>query len=430
MKKRSMPVSLVALFCVFTFFVLGGCQKQTAPAASDSGGTARNVITTIEFFQQKMEEGPQRGYQQVAERYNAEFADRYKIEINTVPDAGTVLTTRVVSGDIPPLFSDYPTQLQFKEKVKNGIPLDISNESFMSRVNPPAVLMSKAPDNKDYAIPLSHNFMAVYYNIDIFNANGLTIPVTYDEFIAVCKKLQAANIQPLVFTFATPGRVGHMFQAMNAAWTADGVERLAAVMNGSGDLRGDEVMSRMASRVLEVTSYGNEDAFALPDTGMWENFANGKAAMCITGSYARGTIQLANANLNMGVFPLPNDTPETTTLLSGIDAALCVSARTGDEQKAAGLAFLEFISRTENAQIFCDNDGAPSTITAVSYQDARVNPVIDKMKTGPLHDWFASTIPGNVQNEIYNVVQEFLMNKKVDPFLTQLQQTIVTASAN
>jgi raffinose/stachyose/melibiose transport system substrate-binding protein len=421
-------VSSVSLLCLFAVLgVLNGCEKQTA---SDAGGTARNVITTIEFFQQKMEEGPQRGYQQVVDRYNAEFADKYKIELNTVPDAGTVLTARVVSGDIPPLFSDYPTQLQFKEKVRNGIPQDISNESFMSRVNPPAVLMSKAPDNRDYAMPLSHNFMAVYYNIDIFNANGIAIPATYDEFIAACKKLQAANIQPLVFTFATPGRVGHMFQAMNASWTADGVERLAAVMDGSGNLQGDEVMSRMASRVLEVTSYGNTDAFALPDTGMWENFANGQAAMCVTGSYARGTIQLANANLNMGVFPLPNDTPETTTLLSGIDAALCVSARAPDAQKAAGLAFLEFISRTENAQIFCDSDGAPSAITAVTYQDSRVDPVINKMRVGPLHDWFASTIPGNVQNEIYNVVQQFLMDKNVDSFLTQLQQSIVTASAN
>jgi raffinose/stachyose/melibiose transport system substrate-binding protein len=255
------------------------------------------------------------------------------------------------------------------------------------------------------------------------------VPSTYAEFISACAKLKNAGILPLVVTFATPGRVGHMYQAMNAAWTPDGVERYVAVMNKTGDILKDPVLSKMASRVLELISYANADAFALPDTGMWENFANGKAAMCITGSYARGTIFLANPGLNAGVFPLPNDTAETTRLLSGIDAALCVSAGAKAGEKEAGLAFLEFISRPENAQAFCDSDGAPSCITAVSYSDPRVEPVINKMKIGPLQDWFATYVPGNVQNEMYNTIQEFLMKKNVNTFLEGLQQAIVTAAS-
>jgi raffinose/stachyose/melibiose transport system substrate-binding protein len=414
-------LGMICLSAITSLTVYAGGGRQSA---ASTGG-----ITTIEFFQQKMEEGPQRGYQAVLDRFNTEYAGKYKIEMNTVPEAGQVLTSRVVSGDIPPLFSDYPTQLQFKEKVQNGFLQDLTGQSFMSRVNPPALVMSKAPDGKDYAMPLSHNFMAVYYNIDIFNANNIAVPRTYRELIDACNKLKAAGIQPLVLTFATPGRVGHMFQAMNAAWTANGggVEKFASAMKG-GKIAGDAELTTMAQRVLELTAFANSDAFALPDTGMWENFANGKAAMCITGSYARGTIFLANPNVNMGVFPIPGDTPETATLLSGVDAALSVSARAKANEKEAALAFLEFISRTENAQIFCDSDGAPSTITAVKYLDPRVDPVINKMKSGPLHDWFASTIPGNVQNEIYNVVQQFLMDKQVNALLNQLQQTIAAAA--
>ncbi|MDR0450440.1 MAG: extracellular solute-binding protein [Treponema sp.] len=418
---KKLLLGMICLSAIMSLTVYAGGGRQDAAA---SGG-----VTNIEFFQQKMEEGPQRGAQAVLDRFNAEYAGKYRIEMNTVPEAGQVLTSRVVSGDIPPLFSDYPTQLQFKEKVQNGFLQDLSGQSFMSRVNPPAVAMSKAPDGKDYAMPLSHNFMAVYYNIDIFNANGIAVPKTYAELIAACNKLNAAGIQPFTLTFATPGRVGHMFQAMNAAWTpnGNGVEKFAAAMTG-GRISGDAELGRMAQRVLELVSFANSDAFALPDTGMWENFANGKAAMCITGSYARGTIFLANPNVNMGVFPIPNDTLETSTLLSGIDAALSVSARAKANEKEAAMAFLEFISRTENAQIFCDSDGAPSTVTAVKYSDPRVDPVINKMKSGPLHDWFASTIPGNVQNEIYNVVQQFLMDKQVNALLDQLQQTIAAAA--
>ena len=60
-----------------------------------------------------------------------------------------------------------------------------------------------------------------------------------------------------------------------------------------------------------------------------------------------------------GVFPLPNDTKETTNTLSGIDAAICVSAQATDEEKEAAYRFLAYLAEPENAQIFCDNDGAP-----------------------------------------------------------------------
>jgi raffinose/stachyose/melibiose transport system substrate-binding protein len=385
-------------------------------------------MVTIEFFQQKMEEGPQRGYQMVIDAFNTEYAGKYKVEMNTVPDAGRVLTSRVVAGDVPPLFSDYPTQLQFKEKVRNGYPLDLTGQSFMSKVNPLAIEMSQAPDGKDYAMPLSHNFMGVYYNIDMFNQYGLGVPSTYAEFIAVCKTLAANNMVPIEFSHQNVGRVGHMFQAMNVAWTVDGVDRFIKVMNKAGKVPDDPVFRRLGEKIVEVTSYGNGDAFSIPDTGMWENFANGKAGMCITGSYARGTILLANPNLNMGVFPIPNDTVETTTLLTGIDAALCVAAKASPGQQEAALAFLEFISRTENGQIFCDADGAPSCLTAVVYRDDGLLPITTKMQSGPLWDWMGSFIPTTIVNEMYSATQELLLTKDIPNYLNQLQLAIETGA--
>jgi raffinose/stachyose/melibiose transport system substrate-binding protein len=184
----------------------------------------------------------------------------------------------------------------------------------------------------------------------------------------------------------------------------------------------------MSNKVLEVISYGNADAFAKPDTGMWEDFANGKAAMCITGSYARGTILLANPNLKMGVFPIPNDTVPTTTLLTGIDAALCVSAKATPEQKEAALAFLEFLSRTPNAQTFCDADGAPSCLTAVVFKDDGLAPITAKMQSGPLWDWMGSFIPTTIVNEMYSVTQQYLLDKNVNSYLSNLQNVIVTGA--
>jgi raffinose/stachyose/melibiose transport system substrate-binding protein len=416
--KRSIFLA-ACLLAASSLFAGGGSQKSEAA----SGG-----VTTIEFFQQKMEEGPQRGYQAVVDRFNADYAGKYKVEMNTVPNAGQVLTSRVVSGDIPPLFSDYPTQLQFKEKVKNGYVMDLTGQSFLSRVNPPALNMSKAPDGHDYAMPLSHNFMGVYYNIDIFNKYGNSVPKTYAEFIAACKKLKDNGVQPLVLTYLDVGRVGHMFQAMNVAWTINGVEKFVNVMNKKGQVVGEPVFRQLADKMTEVVSYANADAFSIPDTAMWETFANGRAAMCITGSYARGTILLANPNVKMGVFPIPNDTGPTTTLLTGIDAALCVSAKASPAQQEAALAFLEFLSRTPNAQTFCDSDGAPSCLTAVVYKDEGLGPITAKMQSGPLWDWMGSFIPTTIVNEMYSVTQQYLLDKNVNTYLSNLQTVIVTGA--
>jgi len=151
--------------------------------------------------------------------------------------------------------------------------------------------------------------------------------------------------------------------------------------------------------------------------------------MCITGSYARGTILNANPDLNMGAFPIPNDTKETTNILTGVDAAICLSAKATEEEKEAGLKFLEFLSRPENAQIFCDNDGAPSCITGVVYRDEGFNPVLDMINSGNVHDWMASTINNSVSTDIYNVYQGLLMDGDIDNYLKEMDISIAATSA-
>ena len=132
-----------------------------------------------------------------------------------------------------------------------------------------------------------------------------------------------------------PGRVGHGFQCMTVAWDPEGVEAIEKTVAGENKLAEDEGFRSVAEKTVQLLEYCNTDILGLADTTCWENFANGQYAMCITGSYARGTLLIANPDLKMGVFPLPNDTKETTNTLSGIDAAVCVSAQATDEEKEA-----------------------------------------------------------------------------------------------
>ena len=82
--------------------------------------------------------------------------------------------------------------------------------------------------------------------------------------------------------------------------------------------------------MVKLREYALPDPLGTSDTAMWENFANGKSAMCITGSYARGTMLIANPDLNLCAFPIPGDVYDESPLLTGIDAALCISAEATD----------------------------------------------------------------------------------------------------
>ena len=49
-------------------------------------------------------------------------------------------------------------------------------------------------NGKQYAVPYSYYQWGVYYRKDIYDANGISIPKTYDEFLDNCKKLKANGI--------------------------------------------------------------------------------------------------------------------------------------------------------------------------------------------------------------------------------------------
>ena len=110
--EEKMRKKLAVILCTaMTVTALAGCGQSGQTAQENSGASQENAqeqeeageepaeeqadaqpsgdVLTIEFFQQKGEEGPQKGYQAIIDKFNAENPD-IVIEMNTVPDAGTV----------------------------------------------------------------------------------------------------------------------------------------------------------------------------------------------------------------------------------------------------------------------------------------------------------------------------------------------------
>ena len=58
----------------------------------------------------------------------------------------------------------------------------------------PLAARAASHDGKLYGVPYSVPMMGVFYNTDIFAAQGIEVPKTYKEFVAACEKLKAAGI--------------------------------------------------------------------------------------------------------------------------------------------------------------------------------------------------------------------------------------------
>lgn len=395
--------------------------EVSSQAAANTGETLE-----IEFFQQQGEEAIQSGYQAIIDDFQKENPN-IKISMNTVPDSLKVLASRIATDDVPPLLTDWPTQSQFKEKIRNGYYMDLTDQPFFDRVNESYLAMTPADDGKYYAMPYARNYMTVFYNIQLFEDNNIEIPETYDEFINVCKTFQDAGIAPLYLPLKDG--VGHIFQSTAVTWAPGSVEDMVEVAAGNGSLVGNEKFEKYAEKLSTLMEYANEDAFGMSGTMMQEAFANGKCAMIIAGSYARGNIILANSEFKFGAFPLPGDTKDSTVVLTGVNAAQCISASATDAEKEAGLKFLDYISQTEVAQKWSDISGEPSIINGTVYKDELCMPILDFIdQTGQVHDWMASTLDSNVVNELYNTVQAYMLDQPpVDEFLKNMDTTIATA---
>ncbi|RXZ82537.1 extracellular solute-binding protein [Paenibacillaceae bacterium] len=417
MMKRNVQSTLITLLLIV--LVAAGCGK--AEEGKGNNAAKGDDIVKIEFFQQQGEEAIQNAYRAVIEDFSKEYTN-IQIDMNTVPDSVKVLTARVASNDIPPLFTDYPTQLQFKEKVRNGYIEKLSGQPFIDTVNKSYLAMTPAEDGEYYSLPYARNYMAVYYNIDMFADNGIEIPTTYAAFIEACKTFQSKGITPLYLPLKD---IGHIFQATNIAYVPGGVEEMVKVEKGEGAVEGNPAFLEFADKLKELTAYANEDAFGASAAMMQEAFANGQAAMIISGSYGRGNIKLANPNLTFGAFPLPNDTLETTTTLSGVNAALSVSAKATPEEKEAAITFLNYLARPEVAQKWSDLSGEPSIIAGTVYDDANLQPLLDFIDQGNVHDWMASTLSSAVVTELYSTTQEYLLMKlSPEQYLKNIDETI------
>lgn len=161
------------------------------------------------------------------------------------------------------------------------------------------------------ALPYSMMAAGVIYNEDIFHKQGITVPRTWDDLIAACKKLQAAGVTPFYATFADSWTVGQGWYDYSVGGMLDTVgffKKLNAEGTSVGSASPVSFQKDQAApvdKMVQLAKYVNKDAASRVYGDGNTAMAQGKAAMYLQGPWAFGEIAKTAPKLKLGTFPLP-----------------------------------------------------------------------------------------------------------------------------
>lgn len=124
---------------------------------------------TIEYFNQKKEMSGT--LKQIIKDFEKKNPNIHVKELD-VPNAGTVLKTRILSGDVPDVVNIYPQNIDFQEWAKAGYFEDMTHAPYIKNIKN-HYADSFRINGKIYNAPLSANVYGFFYNATEFKKLGL-----------------------------------------------------------------------------------------------------------------------------------------------------------------------------------------------------------------------------------------------------------------
>jgi ABC-type glycerol-3-phosphate transport system substrate-binding protein len=230
------------------------------------------------------------------------------------------LVDALASGQGPDIFFIRNSWLpSFQDKIEPS-PAGIMTEQEFRRDLVDVAAADFLSDNKIYAAPLSVDSLALYYNKDLFNAEGITgPPATWEELQADVKKLtkvdQYGNIIQQGVAMGTAYNINRSTDVLSLLMMQQGVE-LTDERNTEAQLSKPVVVNgEIYPAGQEMLKFYTDFALASSPTYSWNSstkihysidaFFENTAAMMINYSWQYPVIKSKNSKLNFAVAPVP-----------------------------------------------------------------------------------------------------------------------------
>lgn len=361
-------MSLLLVLCmVFTFCACDG---------SDNDGETDQV--EIEFYQQN--ENDVELFNKIIADFEAKYPEIKVTQINLPEEeSGSVLNTRIQNGDSPDIYNEWFGEDMFN-KVELGVVRDMTDSPLCDYIIESA-LNQNAYNGRHYLLPMTINFMGVYYNVELFEQYNISIPTTVDEFWAVCETFAAAGIIPISAGDKDGWNLAHWGQDVMGVYMPDYSDEFLKIFDG--EMKASEMngISDFADVIINRSKYVQEGPLGADSDAMVSLFVNQEAAMLINGSWWMGTLNNADMDFEYAVFPFPGKTAEDTLVMSNPDFSFMLSSTSSEEEQQAAEKFLEYIL-SEGAAHYIGQSGSPSALKAIEADSSRYEALLPYLESG------------------------------------------------
>ncbi|WP_460772693.1 ABC transporter substrate-binding protein [Microbacterium sp. GXF7504] len=356
---RNHPVLRRTVFAAAAAVLAGGSLVACSSGGSSSGGSPDDLAAALE-------EGGELTYWSwtpSAEAQAAAFEEAYPNVTVNVVNAGTNTEEYTKLQNAIKAGSGAPDVVQieyyaFPQFALTGALLDLAPYGFgdLEGDYTASTWNSVDFDGKIYGLPQDSGPMAMFYNQSVFDEFGLTVPTTWDEYIATAKQLTATD--PTKFITSDTGDAGFatsmIWQAGGEPFEVDGTD-VSIDLADEGSKRWADTWNELVENDLLADMPGWSDEW-------FSGLGDGTIATLIIGAWMPGNLEASvpDAAGDWRVAPMPtyDGTPVTAENGGGGQA---VTEQSSNPALAA--AFLQWLNNDEESlRIFAESGGFPSTV--------------------------------------------------------------------
>ncbi len=377
---------ILALAMMFTLVACSTPAEEPATseaAATDTADTADGEMITLNF----LHKWPQPEYVGYFDEVVAAFEEQnpnIDIVVEAVADEPIKDKLRIIMGDAegrPDIYFSWSGEFA-RNFIAEGAALDLTEymagewqDSLMVAAVEPFTV-----DGAVYGVPLRLNTKFFVYNQEIFDANGLTAPTTWDEFMEVNETLLQAGVTPIAFGNQYPWAACHYITGLNQKLVSQDT-RMADHNQSTGEfVDAGYVQALDMFKELNDNGYFNEFPNSITHDMANEAFAQGQTAMIYV-----ELEEFLKINTNMdgtpwGFFPMPaiEEGAGDQGFLVGSPDGFMVSSTTEHPEEA--VAFLQFITNAENADKLVTMLGWPSPVIGAVNESNSEDYLVEGMK--------------------------------------------------
>ncbi|MEU0073488.1 extracellular solute-binding protein [Streptomyces sp. NPDC006332] len=264
------------------------------------------------------------------------------------------LRTAVGAGNGPVLFENWGGG-GLKSYVDAGKVAELTsdldaNPEWKNRIFP-SVLKSATFDGKVYGVPVNGvQPVVLYYNKELFEKAGAQPPKTWDDLLALVKKLKAEGIAPI-----SMGGASKWPDLMWLEYLVDrvgGPETFANIAAGKKGAWSDPAVlkaAEMIKQLVDVGGFAKGFTSVSADTGQAEaQLYTGKAAMILQGSWGYGSINsgspkfVSEGYLGWTGFPaVAGGKGDATNIVGNTANFFSLSAQASAKEKKAAVSYLK-----------------------------------------------------------------------------------------